>query len=216
MRIPADIALFDIEVREFAQERAHRTYEALIEAAGEVFLAKGFDQTQTPDIAAQAKVSVGTFYRYFKDKRAVLLELLRRDLALAHREILARLVPGQFVGVNRRAAIESVVEILLANVDREPAAQRLFLEMSLRDDDVAALRQAFDVEARRRLTDLIATICPPELVADPEATAYIVHTAVVECAMHMAGARGPNPVAQERATVALVELIYRALFGIES
>ncbi len=216
MRIPEDIALLDIELRQFTQERARRTYQALIDAAGEVFLDKGFDHTQTPDIAARAKVSVGTFYRYFKDKRAIFLEIVRRHLAQAHRDVLSRLNGASFAGMDHRTAIEGVVRILLQAVQRDAGAHRLFLEMSLRDEEVAALRRAFDVEGRRRLAELIAEVCPIELVADPEATAYVIHTSVVECALHMAGARGPIPVSHERASTALVELITRSLFGIES
>ena len=215
MRIPEDIALLDIELRQFTQERAHRTYLALIEAAGKVFLELGFDQTQTPDIAARAKVSVGTFYRYFKDKREIFLEIVRRHLAQAHRDVLAGLDRAGFVGKDHRTAIESVVGILLQAVKRDAAAHRLFLEMSLRDEEVGALRRAFDAEGRRRLAALIAEVCPTDLVADPEATAYVIHTSVVECALDMAGAHGPIPVPEERASAALVEVISRALFGIE-
>jgi AcrR family transcriptional regulator len=215
VQIPEDIALLDIELRQFTQERAQRTYLALIEAAGRVFLEQGFDQTQTPDIAARAQVSVGTFYRYFKDKREVFLEIVRRHLARAHREVLARLGQVRLDLDDRRSAIGEVVEILLTAVERDAAAHRLFLEMSLRDPEVAALRQAFDVEGRRRLTEVIAAACPPPRVVDAEAMAYILHTSVVECAMHMAGARGPSPVSRERGRAALVDVISRALFGIE-
>ena len=43
----------------------------------------------------------------------------------------------------------------------------------------------------------------------------MIHTAVIECAVHIAGARGPLPVSRERAVAALTEIIYRALFGID-
>ncbi len=212
---PKGILLFAQEPREFPQERARKTYESLIKAAAKVFVDKGFDATQTPDIASDAGVSVGTFYRYFTDKRDVFLEILKRDLYRSYGEVMARLTPESFQGEARRATIESVIEILLDNITRSPGMQRLFLELSLRDPDVAALKQAYDAEGRRRVSELIAAICPEELVADPDATAYMIHTAVVECAIHIAGARGPLPVSRERAVGALTEIIYRSLFGIE-
>ena len=215
MRFSDHIPPFGAPPREFAQERARRTYEALVGAALEVFTEKGYDSTQTPDISAAAGVSVGTFYRYFSDKREIFLEVVRRELAQSHEEVMAQLTAERFAGKGRRAAIDGVLAILLENVNRHPGRQRLFLEMALRDEKVAELEQAFEREGRERLAQLIATICPKELVADPDATAYVIHTAVVECAIHLVGAKGRPPVSQERGMEALAELIYRALFGIE-
>lgn len=212
---PKDILLFAHAPREFPQERARVTYEALIKAALGVFVDKGFDATQTPDIAAAAGVSVGTFYRYFQDKRDVFIEILRRDVAKSYGEVMARLTPERFADAERRQTIETIIGLLLANITRHPEMQKLFLEMSLRDPDVAALKQAYDAEGHRRVAELIAAICPPELVADPEATAYMIHTAVVECAIHIGGSRGPLPVSRERAIAALTEIICRSLFGLD-
>ena len=199
----------------FAQDRARRTYHSLLEAAAEVFVAKGFDATQTPDIAAAAGVSVGTFYRYFNDKREIFLEILRRNLNRSHNEVLSGLTADRFVGAGRRGTIERTIEVLIENITRSPGMQKLFLELSLRDPQVAALKRAFDDEGRRRVAALIAAICPADQVADPEATAYMIHTAAVECALRIAGAHGAPPVPRDRAVAALTELVYRALFGIE-
>jgi AcrR family transcriptional regulator len=215
MRFSDHIPPFGAPPREFAQERARRTYEALVGAALEVFTEKGYDATQTPDISAAAGVSVGTFYRYFSDKREIFLEVVRRELAQSHEEVMGQLTPDRFADKDPRAAIDAVLAILLENVNRQPGRQRLFLEMSLRDDKVAELERAFERDGRERLAQLIAAICPKEQVADPEATAYVVYTSVVECAIHMVGAHGRPPVSQERGMAALAELIYRALFGIE-
>jgi AcrR family transcriptional regulator len=211
---PTERPPFATEPRQFAQKRAHRTFESLVEAAAEVFADRGFDGTQTPDIAARAKVSVGTFYRYFSDKREAFLEVLRRSLAKAHEAVMAELVPERFVGAGRRKTIEQAIQILLDNIVT-PGLQKAFLEMSLRDPAVAALRLTFDSEARERLAQLIEAICPREVVPDPVATAYIVQTAVVECAVSMSGVRGVPPVEQERAFASLADMVYRTFFGID-
>ena len=210
-----DKSLFATQPRQFAQKRAHRTFESLVEAATEVFTERGFDGTQTPDIAARAGVSVGTFYRYFSDKREAFLEVLGRTLSHAHESVMAELVPEQFVGAGRRRTIELALEILLANM-ATPGLQKTFIEMSLRDEAVASLRATYDDEARARLAELIRAICPPDVVSDPEATAYIVQTAAIECAVAMSGVRGEPPVARERAFKALVDMVYRVFFGIDS
>jgi len=201
--------------KQFAQERARKTYEALIEAGGQLFSERGFDATQTPDIAASAGVSVGTFYRYFTDKMEIFLEVQRRQLARAYHEVLAKMGPERFAGVARRAAIAEALDVLLDNINRSPKMQRVFLEMALRDERVAALKREFDAAGRAALAALIATICPSGQVADPEATAYIIQTAAVECAISISGARGAPPVSRERALAAVTEMVYRAVFAFE-
>ena len=207
--------LFAGPAKQFAQERARKTYESLVEAGARLFAERGYDATQTPDIAARAGVSVGTFYRYFTDKMEIFLEIQRRQLARAYHQVMAKLGPERFVGVARRAAIEEALAVLLDNINRSPEMQRVFLEMALRDDKVAALKRDFDDASRIALAALIATICPTDRVADPEATAYIIHTAVVECAISISGTRGAPPVSRERALRAVTEMVYRAVFGSE-
>jgi AcrR family transcriptional regulator len=51
----------------------------LLEAAAELFRAKGYDKTRMEDIAGLADVSTPTVYNYFTTKHGVLKELLAQD-----------------------------------------------------------------------------------------------------------------------------------------
>src|SRR6188508_2111673 len=106
---PQELLLVDATTRRFTQERARKTYEALVIAAGEAFHEAGYDATGTPDIAARAGVSVGTFYRYFDDKKQIYLEVTRRYLAEAYHRVMDKLTPGRFAGKDGRAAITETV-----------------------------------------------------------------------------------------------------------
>ncbi len=204
--------LVDQRARTFAQERARRTYEALIEAASTAFMENGYDATGSPEIAARAGVAVGTFYRYFDDKKQVLLEVCRRSLAAGYQRILERLTPAQFVGKARHTTIAEAIDILLEHVSSFPRMHRVFVEMSLRDDDVARLRRAFDDASRARLSQLCQLISTRQAVPDPEATAWVIYTAAVECASAVAGLHGPLTIDVARAKEALSRVIERALF----
>jgi AcrR family transcriptional regulator len=207
-----EVLLVDQRARTFAQERARRTYEALIEAASTAFMENGYDATGSPDIAARAGVAVGTFYRYFDDKKQVLLEVCRRNLAAGYHRILERLTPEHFVGKARHTTIAEAIDILLEHVSSFPRMHRVFVEMSLRDDDVARLRRAFDDASRARLTQLCQLIATRQAVPDPEATAWVIYTAAVECASAVAGLHGPLTIEVARAKDALSRVIERALF----
>jgi AcrR family transcriptional regulator len=71
---------------------ARRNREAIVKAARKVFSDKGQD-AQMDDIARRAKVGVGTVYRHFPTKEALLEELVRetfRELAQMWLEALER------------------------------------------------------------------------------------------------------------------------------
>ncbi len=60
------------------QERAHATYERLLEVAGELLGEVGIERISTNLICARAGMTPPALYRYFKDKYAVLEALGRR------------------------------------------------------------------------------------------------------------------------------------------
>ncbi len=197
---------------DFRQERSRRSYVALIEAATELFAQDGYDAVGTPEIAARAGVSVGTFYRYFDDKHEVYLEISRRMMVTAYASTIEGLTPSRFVGLARRETISETIALLFEHVLSRPQLSRSFMEMSLRDPQVGELRRAFEDVSVRRLSALISTITPRDVVPDPEATAWVLYGSAMQCAYGLAEHVGPPPVGTERARKALADFIERALF----
>ena len=58
-------------------ERAAERRQAIIEAALDEFIARGFAATRLDDIAKRAGVAKGTIYLHFKDKESMFEELIR-------------------------------------------------------------------------------------------------------------------------------------------
>jgi AcrR family transcriptional regulator len=196
---------------DFRQERSRRSYLALIDAAAELFGTHGYDAIGTPEIAQRAGVSVGTFYRYFDDKKEIYLEVTRRTMIAAYTETIEGLTPVRFVGRARHETIAETVAILFDHVLRRPELSRSFTEMSLRDRDVAALNRAFEQVSVQRLSALIAAIVPRTVVPDPEATAYVLYGSAMQCAYSIAGHFGSPAVSADRAKAALTSFIERTL-----
>src|SRR6201999_3039940 len=61
-------------------ERAAERRGAIVEAAMEEFVARGFAATRLDDIAKRAGVAKGTIYLHFKDKESMFEELIRTAL----------------------------------------------------------------------------------------------------------------------------------------
>lgn len=197
---------------DFRQERSRRSYQALLDAAAELFAQHGYDAVGTPEIAQKAGVSVGTFYRYFDDKHEVYLEIMRRTIASAYEETIAGLTPERFAGASRHETLARAADILFDHVMSRPALTRSFMEMSLRDPAVGELRRAFEQLATQRLAQLIATITTREAVPDPEAFAYVLYGSAMQCAYGLAVSLVPSAIDRERAKAALTAFVERALF----
>ncbi|MFJ5761251.1 TetR/AcrR family transcriptional regulator [Neobacillus sp. NPDC093182] len=64
------------------QERAQIKRELLLKSGHELFILKGYEHTTAKEIAAHAGVATGTFYRYFSDKRQLLMSLLEDQIEM--------------------------------------------------------------------------------------------------------------------------------------
>lgn len=79
-----------------AQQRSSQRLDALLDAAAEIVDERGFERLTTQMVAERAEASIGTVYRYFPDRVAVLHALRERSVVryrervandLAHRTI---------------------------------------------------------------------------------------------------------------------------------
>jgi AcrR family transcriptional regulator len=204
--------------REFKQRRSAATYEALLEAARRVFARRGFDAAQTPEIAAEAGVSTGAFYRYFADKRAVFVEVVAKHLRESHDEVMTKLTPERFLGpraLDHREAIDIVLDVLFDRIQRDADLERVYLALSYSDPDVRRLRAEYEAEGFAALARLIAVILPREVIPDPAAAARVIGITTVEIAADRAGLRprAGAPGDERHIKDALREMLYRYLFA---
>lgn len=210
-----------LATREFKQRRSAATYEALLLAAARVFARKGFDAAQTPEIAAEAGVSTGAFYRYFTDKRAVFVEVVAQHLRQSQEEVMARLTPERFLGdgksvPDKRRAIDLVLDVLFDRIERDAELERVYLSMSYSDPEVRQLRAQYEDEGCQALAKLLELIVPRDVVPDPAAAARVIGITCVEIAADRAGLRprvGSAGGSDAAVKAALREMLYRYLFS---
>src|SRR5450756_484223 len=82
--------------------RALERRQAIIEAAMDEFIARGYAATRLDDVARRAGVAKGTIYLHFEDKEALFQELIRTALVPLIGRLAALPPPGGSV----RAALE--------------------------------------------------------------------------------------------------------------
>ena len=129
------------------QSRARASVDVVLEAAAQVLEAAGEAGFNTNAVAERAGVSIGTLYRYFPDKQAILRALALRETD-AHRErVMAALEGGQ--GVARdRAMIRAFVQAFAGRLQ----ARRIAASALLAQADHAELAAKFSA-AEEGLTD---------------------------------------------------------------
>ncbi len=122
----------------------------IVEAAGQLFGAHGFDGTRLEDIAAAAGVTKPVLYRHFDDKRALYRALLDR-----HREDL-----GSFAGAipatgTLEQRLRAVLEVWLDYVEAHAYAWRMLFRDTGGGPEIHAVRSEVHAQARATLVGLI-------------------------------------------------------------
>jgi len=186
-----------------AAVRAEAQRQRILDAAQRCFIARGFHAGSISDIAAEAEISQGLMYRYFENKRALILALIERQLtydqdAIGHMPAAADLVDGLlrcyqlwargetletrgnaianvalYAEITAEANRDPVVADVLRRHDRQTSAA---ITGWLRQHDIARGRtpEAADLERRTLLMRLLVEGLAMRAVRDPDLAAETV------------------------------------------
>ena len=86
------------------QERSRASIDFILDAATQVLEREGEAGFNTNAVAERAGVSIGTLYRYFPDKQAILKAMGMRE-TLAFRKVVAQAMSGPVDGIARDRAM---------------------------------------------------------------------------------------------------------------
>ena len=116
-------------------ERAADRRQAIIDAAFDEFIERGYAATRLDDVARRAGVAKGTIYLHFRDKQALFEELVRTALV----PLISRLAAPPAAGGSIRAALENFAENFVDEVvtTRRGAIVRLIVAEGPRFPDLA-------------------------------------------------------------------------------
>jgi AcrR family transcriptional regulator len=156
------------------QRKKQRTRDALIEAAMELFAAKGYDRTAVHEITDAVDVSERTFFRYFASKEDLVLAFARDGSAAFARALAGRPPQEEPLTAARNAFQISLREqrgstgdvpsylSVMRLIDSTPALLAAFMRYIHDHDDeiiqVLAQREGVDPATDRRPRVLAAVI----------------------------------------------------------
>lgn len=115
-------------------------YNLILEAARKVFMEKGYNVASMDEIAAAAPVSKATLYSYFKDKKELFSEMMKRrceDLSDAVDKVIEtesepeeglRKIAMQFIGMTQTSESVCVLGLIIAENKQFPELAETFYD----------------------------------------------------------------------------------------
>jgi len=194
------------------QARSKKTREKIVQAAIKLFRKRGYERTTSNDIAAEAGVSVGSFYAYFTDKRQLLLTIFDRLADELYKNVFDGLSAEHLFDSNLRTRIRSAVANTITDKQKNAGLHKVVGELLLKDKEFAARHKAIMQRSIAKLHELISLANKAGLTwkIDVEGAAFIVQRVVFDISQDYV--TGCCEFDQERAIDALADMIYRFVF----
>jgi AcrR family transcriptional regulator len=193
------------------QDRSIKTKEAIVNAAMKLFSDKGYHQTNTKQIAAEAGVSTGSFYSYFIDKKAVFIDVLK-----VYNEAMLARIDASLEGINfsvldKRSIITHLVDALILSHEVYTGFHKELSVMYLSDESIKQLMDGQYNVGRHKTLEYLEMDKENIKVPDLEAAAIIVFesvSVVVDTIVFSTGS-----LSAERLKSELLSMITKYLYG---
>ncbi|WP_328602772.1 TetR/AcrR family transcriptional regulator [Nocardia terrae] len=172
------------------QERSVDTRRWILEAAAQVFGEFGYGAGTTNRIAERAGISIGSLYRYFPNKDAILRALMEQHLdagAALYEQRLAAGLPPEL-----EDCLRVFIKATIDNHRDNPRLHRVLFEEAPRSPDLLARLHEFEQFAVASVAALLEHH-PQVRVADPVLSARIVVVTVESMVHRLMTAANPVP-----------------------
>lgn len=126
------------------QQRAAATWDAILEAAAQLFQRSGYAGTTTNKVAERAGVSIGSLYQYFPNKDALLVALAERHLGEASQQLAAVFTRLEQEHPDLRTTLALLIEAAVALHRHNPAMHRLLFDLAPRTEATVARLRALE------------------------------------------------------------------------
>ncbi|MGH9287699.1 MAG: TetR family transcriptional regulator [Acidimicrobiales bacterium] len=157
--------------------------DRVIRAALELAAEGGYDVVQMRDVATRARVALGTIYRYFPSKDALLLAVMVQWLGDLEQRVMRR-PPA---GVNTVDRVMDVLGRALRSMDREPKLTAAVIAAMTAGDpaSVAAIGDVTDAMARIMRSAFPAAVDPASEASAAKVLGHVWWSATIAWANGM-------------------------------
>ena len=193
------------------QARSRQKRDAVLAAAVRLFEQRGYDATTADDIAAEAQVSIGTFYSYFRNKRQVFLTLYNDCIQSIFELGIATIDFGD----HPRAAIRATVDRALRRDRLFYGLRHVWAELIARDAELAAFNAQFNQAICAQILIAVRRVAAQGLAwpdLDVESTSWLITMLIDQAWQHEPGPGEAPEHEIQRLHDSLADLIFHAIF----
>ena len=140
------------EIRQPTQKRAIEKKDRIIEYGFKLMCEKGYHHVDSIQIAKASDVSTGTVYQYFKDKRDIFVQGLKKY----GRAMLFPIIGIKDKKINKNSLyseIESFIDSSIKNHNLTQIAHEEIMAMKHSDLEVAEIFNDYEIEATEALVE---------------------------------------------------------------
>jgi AcrR family transcriptional regulator len=156
------------------QRRSRETKARILKSAEYLFSKKGFYKTNSKEISVRAGVAVGNFYAYFRDKKAVLMELLEEHNQKVFQSIILFQGSMDMKGEDPKSFFTSVIENVVKAHDHLPDFHKDIAFLIHSDSEVMLVMDRFKRIALKKVMDMLLQFKDRLRISDLEAAAILL------------------------------------------
>ena len=170
------------------QKRSIATKNKIKKTARKLFAEQGYYTVTSNNIAAAAKVPIGSFYNYFGNKKGVLLELIKEYNQAYHFETIEQDKVQIQALSSKETAYEFILMALRRNVLSPILADpfyKIIHALQFTEQDVLQLSEEVRVAEIENLTLFLEKINEFHSIEDIPVTAKIIHSSSENLALYI-------------------------------
>lgn len=140
------------------QMRSQERVKLILDTAANLFATVGYTATTTNAIAEQAGISIGSLYRYFPDKDAILralTEAYRRE----EQEIFARLLTEDVIYLPLPVLLDRLIDPFLEMCAVRPVYAHILLGADV-STEIATAARTMEMEMLEKVVEILQRVAP--------------------------------------------------------
>jgi len=164
------------KVRIPKQKRSIEIKKRIKETAQKLFSERGYHNTSSNEIVKAAGVSIGAFYSYFSDKKALFIEILHEY----NQNVVAQVPLKDLQGDDLREIIQQYILAVLDAHNYSPEFHREILAMTYADVEIKAIVDRYEGEMLGQIKKLLDENRGLTRITDTGNAAYLIFKSVEE------------------------------------
>lgn len=156
------------------QKRSMNTFESILTATTYLLENKGWNSFTTNDIADKAGVNINSFYQYFLNREAAVLEVTRKLLTGDESLIAERIQKALLIADPRKRVSQFIDQMLSVFEDRPKLRRAILINVG------AIVGRTEQVKRRLRIAEGFSALLPTDIYPTPASRALaarvVVHT----------------------------------------